>query len=141
MTAPMEQRPVIVEVTTRHIVWVDGDTTEEALRNANRRPWYELVSDGETDVDTWAEVTGPQFRSDWDDIYDVAYGGGYGGRGFEAHVDTHRRHEDEVKRAAKRAACVKAGHPNTGEPLTSGRLWCPDCSEYLMAAPSTAVAS
>ena len=127
-----EQRPVVVEVTTRHVVWVDGDTQDDALRNANQYPWYELVNDGETDVSTWAEVLSPS-RSDWDEVYGYGFGGGYPNRDCEAHIESYRHEQFRLRREAAKAACTAAGHPETESPLSDGRRWCQGCTEYLPA--------
>lgn len=136
MSYDIEQRPVIVEVTTTHVVWVDGDDQDEALANANRYPWYELIRDGQTDVITFAKVSSPADRYDWDEVYEPSYSGGYSGREYDAHVETHRAELQRQQWAAEKAACIEAGHPNREAPIWDGRTWCPGCREHL-PAPAT----
>jgi len=126
------QRPVIIEVTTRHVVWLDADTPDDALRNAKQYPFYEITSDGETDVTTYWDVRLPD-RYDWEEVYERSYCGGYPGRECDAHVEEYRRQKWIAKRAAEKAACTAAGHPSIEKPLSDGRRWCPGCSEYLPA--------
>src|SRR5689334_13883860 len=123
MTIHFERRPVIVEVTTKHVVWVQADTADEALRFAERQPFYELTKVGDTDVATWSSVSLPDGQYDWDEVYEMSYGGSYTGVECDAHVDTHRTELRRREREAKKAACIAAGHPEV-ETYRSGAVWC-----------------
>jgi hypothetical protein len=133
-----EQRPVIVEITTKHVVWVYADTPGEALASARQSPFYELVKDGETDVYTSSEVRAPD-KWDWDEIYERSYSGGYQGVECDAHVEAHHAELRRQKREAEQAACTAAGHPDTNPPLSDGRRWCMGCRAYLPALASAGV--
>lgn len=127
---------MVIEVTTRHIVWMPGDTAEEAVKAANYHPWYELAKAGENDAFTSAEVRAPN-EWDWDEVYERSYFGSYPGLECDAHVEAHHAEALRQKWAAEKTACAAAGHPNTDTPLSDGRVWCVGCREYLPVLAST----
>lgn len=132
MSGGYEERPVVIEVTTRHVVWLQGDSADEALTYAKQYPFYELIKDGETDVSTWCDYSLPDSRYDWDEVYEMSYCGAYQGRECNAHVEAYRFEQHRAKREAERAACTDAGHPKLEKPLSDGRAWCPGCCKYLI---------
>lgn len=134
MIEPTERYPVIIEVTTQHVVWVDADSQQDAVKHANDYPFYELISDNETAATFWHSVAAPA-QYDWDTVY-PRWGsdGSYIGRDANAHVEWHRHHLQMQEWAAEKAACTEAGHPDMEEePLSDGRRWCKGCREYLPA--------
>jgi hypothetical protein len=61
---PERERPVIVEVTTRYVVWVEDQLTTEELQEGG----YDLLGDYPDSIDTSVRVEDPG-RWDWDEIY------------------------------------------------------------------------
>jgi hypothetical protein len=124
-----EKRPVFVEVTTKHVVWVYADDADEALQTVNRTPFYELIKDGETDVSTWTRADLPDGQYDWDEVYDQSYGGGYAGVECDAHVFAHQAELHRREWEARKATCTAAGHPDVE--VYTDRTWCRGCSQYI----------
>lgn len=125
--------PVIVEYTHRHIVWIEAHSPKDAAASLQNEP-YEKTNDHDTLASSWWKVSEPD-RWDWDDIYPTWNDGPYRSNA-DAHVDAHRAELHRREREAQRAACTAAGHPNTREPLSGGRIWCGGCTQYL--TPATA---
>lgn len=123
--------PVIVEYTHRHIVWVDADNPKDAADRMQSEP-YEKTDDHETLSSSWWEVREPK-SYDWADIYPVCPDGPYTTEA-DAHVEWHRHAMRMRQREAEKAACAAAGHLETEEPLSDGRIWCKGCREYLAEA-------
>lgn len=62
-----KQRPVLVELSTTYVVWVDADADIERLRS--RSDWYEDCH-SENAVAWGQSVDEPEYGSDWLDVYD-----------------------------------------------------------------------
>jgi hypothetical protein len=120
-----EQYPVIVEYTHRHVVWVTAEDQDAAVSSMQGEP-YEKTSDHETLFDAHWSVKAPKGRYDWEDVMEGDYYSPYQGTEADAHVEEHRRHLYEVERAAKVAACPKAGHPGL-RTFSNGLMFCKTC--------------
>jgi hypothetical protein len=119
--------PVLIECTEHRVVWVEADSPEEAAEFVQNDSEY-ISTVQPYDADWTAKA--PANRWDWEDLY--GYTGGAPNN--DAHVQVHRVEMLRQERAAKRATCSAAGHPNIHTPMSDGRSWCPDCSAYLAPA-------
>jgi hypothetical protein len=113
--------PVIVTYTEEHVVWVEADSLEEAVKRACRDPW-ELTHRDSTLASLSTDVRAPK---PWDYDYTVYdEGETYEGLPCDAHVKVW---EDRQRKAAQ-AACAEAGHPNPAENRgRPGTFYCPTC--------------
>lgn len=137
---PGEAYPVIIEVTTQHVVWIAAESAGQALDYAKSTPFYELIDDSKTAATYWDSVHAPD-GYDWETVYPQwGSDGSYLGRNADAHVETHKHHLSTQKLAAERAACAEAGHPDTETPISDGRRWCKGCRTYLPAVETAEVA-
>lgn len=121
--------PVIVMEHKEHVVWVQADSLADALDQLKNDPeWYESISDQETLCGFWQDMSTPD-KWEWSKVYDR--GEVYPGMQADAHVQVHRAAQYAADRAAEKAACAAAGHPDVRF-YSTGDPHCPCCS-YVKA--------
>jgi hypothetical protein len=122
--------PVIVMEHKEHVVWVQADSLSDALEQLQCDPeWYESISDQETLTGFWTDMSTPD-TWDWQSkVYDR--GEFYPGLQADAHVQIHKAVQYAAARAAQKAACAAAGHPDVRF-YSTGDPHCPCCS-YVKA--------
>ena len=97
--------PVIITDTREHVVWMHGDTEDDALRNAEHFELYELVAEHNL-AECFMSIRKPDA---WDQrLVTEDGGGGYLGTECTEPAEAIRRHIYD----AKQAACAEAGHPD-----------------------------
>lgn len=119
--------PVLVTIHHDHLLWVEGESRADALRNLqNDGEWYEHLNDHETLLGAWEEMREPA-------RYDRVYEGGDSMRSLDCreHVESHLRVLRAAERAEEKAACKAAGHPElkvyAGSRPTGTEAYCKTC--------------
>lgn len=127
MTAADRQTyPVFVEETTVRLIWVPGESAEDAAKQFSEYPGDYNYGQGSDPVDGWITGVAPSGDIgpyDWDSVY------GYSGAADEPdmHVTWHRIHLEQQKREAHGAL----GHPGVTDRELDGKRWCPECSYWV----------
>jgi hypothetical protein len=136
--------PVIVTVEHTHVLWIEGDDQDDALRRArNHGALYELLNDQETHAGYCMDVRKPggphggewALKLDWETVNEGDYYSPYQGLECKAHVESHEYSQLVAKRAAEVAACKTAGHPALEvRDYSKDRAFCPTCGWLELAA-------
>jgi hypothetical protein len=136
--------PVIVTVEHTHVLWIEGEDQEEALRRAkNHGALYELLNDQETHAGYGMDVRKPggphggewALKLDWELVNEGDYYSAYQGLDCNAHVESHRFAEEMAKRKEAKRLCKEAGHPDLEvRDHTKDRAYCRHCGWLELAA-------
>lgn len=128
----MHSYPVFVTDTRRHVIWIQADDQDDAVRRAGNGTWERLDPDSIAAADI--ECAAPADQWDWATVYDG--GDVYLGLLCDAHVEAHATHLWQTESAARAADCAAAGHPDSNRHAwPTGRVECCVCSIDLVEAP------
>lgn len=133
---PHRSFPVLVTDTREHVIYVQADSADAALKRA-ARDTYDWVNT-ENCASAYMSVALPKDRWDWDTVSDDSYIG-YQGTPFDAHVEEHRRLLWQQEHEAKKAACAKRDHVDNAHTWANGRVECRLCNVTLVEAPAPIV--
>ena len=128
--------PVLVTDTREHVVYVQADSPDAALKRA-ARDTYDRVN-SENCASAYMSTALPKDRWDWETVTDDSYIG-YEGTPFDAHVEEHTRLLWQQEHEAKKAACAERGHVGNEYPWANGRVECRLCNVTLVEAPTPIV--
>jgi hypothetical protein len=123
----LDEYPVMVEVTTVHVVWVAaGDPDEaEAVRLVAAEP-HDYIDDNDTAA-SWHSSTRAPHEVDWDLVRDPDIGSSYRGTLADAHVQTHRAWVNEQLRLMVETEDLAQ---DVGALTVAGRRTCRACRTW-----------
>lgn len=116
------QYPIVVEETRRYVLWLDADSSAEAVELFDGEPY----DPGHETLYWFNYETRVPDRYDWDNLQ-YAGDGSWPGMMADAHVRTHEQHIGVEKRRRLRAACAERGHPGAEYRMYARDRYCRTC--------------